>query len=169
MNIISLANGTTLAELTVMPKATYACKRRSTAGFSLVEAIVVVAILGVLVLLVAPRLDPIIAGRNVSSARAGFTNLYSRARIAAVQSRRTATITVSGDMASATVAMPGGPQAVGTVIQFDSLFGVQATASPTSVTIQPTGLVTTGLPFELVLVRSSVVDTVRITGFGKIQ
>jgi type IV fimbrial biogenesis protein FimT len=152
-----------------MPTATYACKRRSIGGFSLVEALIVVVILGVLVLLVAPRLDPIIASRSVNSARAGFSNLYSRARIAAVQARRSATITVTGNMASATVDMPGGPQFVGNLIQFDSLYGVEATASPTSVTIQPTGLVTDGLPFELVLSRSSIRDTVRITDFGKIK
>jgi prepilin-type N-terminal cleavage/methylation domain-containing protein len=152
-----------------MPMATYAFKRGSRGGFSLVEAMIVVVILGVLVLLVAPRFDPIIASRNVSNARSGFMNLYSRARIAAVQARRKATITVTGNLATATVDMPLGPQAVGTAIRFDSLYGVQAEASPTSVTIQPTGLVIGGLPFELVLVRSSVADTVRITAYGKIQ
>jgi prepilin-type N-terminal cleavage/methylation domain-containing protein len=152
-----------------MPKATYAYKGRSTGGFSLVEALIVIVILGILVLLVAPRIEPVIAARSVSGARSGFSNLYSRARIAAVQARRRATITVSGNEASATVDMPLGPQMVGQVIRFDSLYGVQATASPTSVTIQPTGLVTGGLPFELVLIRGSVADTVHITDFGKIK
>ena len=152
-----------------MPKATYAYKGRSIGGFSLVEALIVIVILGVLVLVVAPRIGPIIAARNVSGARAGFSNLYSRARIAAVQARRSATISVTGNVASATVDMPLGPQMVGQLIRFDSLYGVQATASPTSITIQPTGLVTGGLPFELVLIRGSVVDTVLITDFGKIK
>ena len=58
---------------------------------------------------------------------------------------------------------------MGTAVLFDTDFGVTATATPTTVTIQPSGLVRTGLPFQLVLVRSSAADTVRITGYGRIE
>ena len=148
-----------------MLRATYACKRCSTRGFSLVEAMVVVVIIGVLTLILVPRIEPLVASRAVASARAGFTSLYARARVAAVQNRRQATITVDQNMMSVVV----GTQNIGGAIRFDSTYKVTATASPTTVVIQPTGLVTTGLPFQLILVRSNAADTVRITDLGRVQ
>jgi len=130
---------------------------------------VVVVILGVLTLIFAPRLEPIMAGRGVNGARAGFTNLYNLARTYAVQLRGTATVEIVGGRAVATVTSGGATRSIGGAVAFDSTFRVTATANPTSITIQPTGLVTVGLPFELVLVRSGVADTVRITGYGRIE
>jgi len=131
---------------------------------------VVVVIIGVLTLIIVPRIEPLVASRAVASARAGFTTLYSRARVAAVQNRRPATLTVDGNMMSVVISLAGGgSQNIGGAIRFDSTYGVTATASPTSVTIQPTGLVTTGLPFQLVLLRSNAADTVRITDLGRLQ
>jgi Tfp pilus assembly protein FimT len=131
---------------------------------------VVVAIIGILVLIITPRFDPVLATRHVKAAKASFTGLYNRARMAAVQNRVNATITVTGNIASAAITTTwGGTQNVGTAVLFDTDFGVTATATPTTVTIQPSGLVRTGLPFSLVLVRSSAADTVRITGYGRIE
>jgi type II secretory pathway pseudopilin PulG len=131
---------------------------------------IVVVIIGVLALLVAPRIEPVMASRSVSAAKAGFSTLYSRARMAAVQTRRPATLTVDQNTASAIITLANGTtQNVGMAIRFDSTYGVTATASPSTVNIQPTGLVTGGLPFTLVLVRSSAADTVRITGYGRIE
>ena len=143
---------------------------RSVRGFSLVEALIVVVIMGILVLLITPRFDPVLATRNVKAARASFTGLYNRARMAAVQTRVNATVTITGNVASAAVTTTwGGTQNIGTAVLFEDDFGVTATASPTSVTIAPSGLVRTGLPFQLVLARSSARDTVRITGYGRIE
>jgi len=144
-------------------------RRRSTGGFSLVEALIVVVIMGILTLMIAPRIEPLVAGRGVSGARAGFTNLYNLARMSAVQSRGTALVTVRSGIAVATIRSGGTTRSIGSAIVFDSLFRVRAVAAPDSVLIQPSGLVTTGLPFELVLVRSGVVDTVRISGFGRVE
>ena len=153
-----------------MPDNSFECKKRSTGGFSLVEALIVVVMLGILAMLTVPRLEPILASRNVSGARSAFTNLYSLARLAASQNRTRATVSVTGGVAQAKIDLPGGgTQRVGQAIFFDSLYRVQAVATPTSLTIQPSGLITAGLPFELELQRSTVYDTVRITGYGKVQ
>ena len=153
-----------------MSGETIGCKRRSSGGFSLVEMLIVVSMIALLILLVAPRLEPILAARQVNAARGDFTQLYNRARMAAVQTRRPATLTVTGGAAVAEITLASGvKQRVAPVIFFDSLFRVSAVASPTTITIQPSGLVTTGLPFELVLTRSSAADTVRISGFGRVE
>ena len=153
-----------------MLDTTLRSRKRSVGGFSLVEALIVVVILGILTLLVVPRFDPVLANRNVKSARQSFTGLYNRARMAAVQNRVTATVTITGNVASAAVTTTwGGTQNVGTAVLFEDDYGVTATASPTTVSIEPSGLVRTGLPFSLVLARSAVRDTVRITGYGRIE
>ncbi|HEY9383387.1 MAG TPA: GspH/FimT family pseudopilin [Gemmatimonadales bacterium] len=152
-----------------MQATTHRPRKRSTGGFSLVEAMVVVVILGVLALIFAPRLEPLTAGRAVNGARAGFTNLYNLARTYAVQSRGVATVEVIGGRAVATITVGGVTRSIGSAVAFDSTFRVQATANPTSITIQPSGLVTTGLPFELVLTRSDAADTVRISGYGRVE
>ncbi|HEU5219421.1 MAG TPA: prepilin-type N-terminal cleavage/methylation domain-containing protein [Gemmatimonadales bacterium] len=145
-------------------------RRRSTRGFSLVELLIVVVIIGTLTLMVVPRLEPLWASRSVSAARSAFTGLYNRARMAAVQSRQVATVTVTGNVAVATITSAGGvTQRVGQAVVFDSLYGVQAVASPTSLQIQSSGLVTVGLPFALVLTRSDAADTINITGYGKLK
>jgi hypothetical protein len=90
--------------------------------------------------------------------------------MAAVQNRVYATLKVSGGVAFATITTPwGGTQNVGNAVLFDTDYRVTATATPDSVLIQPSGLVRTGLPFVLVLIRSDARDTVRITGYGQIQ
>ena len=129
-----------------------------------------VVIIGVMALMVLPRLEPIWAGRGVSASRAAFTGLYNRARMAAVQSRQQAAISVTGGIAVATTTSAAGVTTrVGQIIQFASLYGVTAVGNPTTVTIQSSGLVTTGLPFSLALTRSGAIDTVWITGYGSVK
>ena len=152
-----------------MPAQTPRPRWRSTRGFSLVEALVVVVILGVLTLIFAPRLEPLAAGRGVKGARAGFVNLFNLARVYAVQLRGRAFVVVSNNIATARVVSGGVSRTVGSAVRFDSTFRVVATPVPDSVIIESTGLITTGLPFSLVLSRSGVVDTVKITGFGKVE
>lgn len=152
-----------------MPAQTLRPRWRSTRGFSLVEALVVVVILGVLTLIFAPRLEPLAAGRGVNGAKASFISLYKLARSYAVQLRGTAVVRVSNNIATASVTFGGTTRNIGSAVRFDSTFRVVATPVPDTVLIQPTGLVTTGLPFSLALVRSGVVDTVKITGFGKVE
>ena len=95
--------------------------------------------------------------------------IYNLARTYAVQSRGVATVEVIGGRAVATITVGGVTRSIGSAVAFDSTFRVQATANPTSITIQPSGLVTTGLPFELVLTRSDAADTVRISGYGRVE
>jgi Tfp pilus assembly protein FimT len=134
-----------------------------------VEALIVIVILGILSMYVAPRIGTALERRSLSGAREGFAALYASGRMAAVQSRARVTIRVESDLATATVATPNGPRPVGQAVLFQQEFGVTAAATADSVLIQPTGLVTAGLPFELVLSRGAVLTTLRITGYGRVE
>jgi len=138
------------------------------AGFSLIETLIVVAIVGILVLLAVPRVERALAFRSVAAARTGYASLFLRAKTAAVAARLPATVTVSSASAFAALAAPGGLRFMSDPVQFQAL-GVTVAPSAGSITIQPTGLVTSGTPYSVVISRSGVVDTVLITGYGRVQ
>jgi len=151
-----------------MSKPSCLAKNRSH-GFSLVEMVIVISIVGVLMLIAIPRAERALARSNIVGARVGFGNLFHRARTAAIQSRRPTSINFASGTAFVT---SGGGTIFGSstlALHFQTSYGVTATASASSLTIQPTGLVTTGTPFVLELVRGEVRDTISITGYGRIE
>jgi Tfp pilus assembly protein FimT len=137
-------------------------------GFSLVEAVLVVSIVGLLGLLAVPRIERALAARDLAAARAGVSALWLRARMAAVQQRRPVVVAANGDVVSASALSPTGPVPVGTVL-LRSQFGVSVTSPPASLTLAPTGLVVKGTPFHLHFAKSGLTDSVRITGYGRFE
>jgi len=140
--------------------------RRS--GFSLAEMLLVVSVLGALSLLAIPRLERALAARDIMAARASISSVFLRARAAAVERRQPVLFTVDGGVASASAIPPSGPSLVAEV-SLRSEFEVQARASGGGLVIEPTGLVRSGTPLIIVLSRSTLTDTVRIIGFGRVE
>jgi type II secretory pathway pseudopilin PulG len=142
--------------------------RRRLGGFSLIEAVTVISIIGILALMVAPRIDRAWSRRDVTAARVGLGSLFLRARVAAVTARRPATLTVANGKAFVTISTPTGPAYVSQTLLFQTN-GVTATSSATSLTIEPTGLVRSGTPFVVALTKSGIVDSVVISGYGRLE
>lgn len=141
----------------------------SKAGFSLVEMLVVVTMVGILLLMAIPRAERSLARSDIVAARVAFHTLYLRARSAAIQTRRPMTISFASGTAYVTSA---GTSIFGSstlALPFQGSHGVTANASGSSLVIQPTGLVSSGTPFVLELVKRGIHDTVSITGYGRIQ
>lgn len=138
------------------------------AGFSLVEMLIVVSILGILILMTVPRIERALALRSIANARVGVANLFLRAKTAASATRQTATLTVNGTSAFASLATPTGLRFLSDPVGFQDL-GVTVSASAASLTIQPTGLVISGTPYKVVITRSGVSDSVMITGYGMVK
>jgi prepilin-type N-terminal cleavage/methylation domain-containing protein len=137
-------------------------------GFSLIESVTVLVIIGIVVLIAAPRINRAWSRRDVTAARVGLGSLFLRARVAAVTARRPATLTVVNGMAYVTIATPTGPEYVSQTLLFQTN-GVVATSSSTSLTIEPTGLVRAGTPFVVALTKSGIVDSVKISGYGRLE
>jgi prepilin-type N-terminal cleavage/methylation domain-containing protein len=137
-------------------------------GFTLVEMLIVVVLLGTLTLMAVPRIERALAYRDVDGARSSLSALYQRAKLAAVQHRRPATLTMTASDAWATVTTPSGTTSLGRVA-LRSEFGVAATFSSGSLVIQPTGLVLAGTPFVVRLAKSGLLDSVMITGYGRLE
>ncbi len=147
---------------------THARRPRPRTGFSLIELVTVVAVIGLMMVIAAPRVADANVRRNVKGARAAVANLYARARIQAVQSRRPATLQFSDSLAWVTVATGAGFDTVGSVQNLRREFGVTIAASG-NVAVQPTGLVNAGTPIKITVTKAGKSDSVVISGYGKMQ
>jgi prepilin-type N-terminal cleavage/methylation domain-containing protein len=141
-------------------------------GFTLVETLIVVVVIGLVSLIGLPRFQHAWAHSNVLSSKAKITSLYARARASAVESSRTAILVVNGGNAYV-VARPrlSGPAAgvFDTITPVENLYTqyrVSLTADVDSIRVAPTGLGLGGA--QVVLTKGSYADTVFINQYGRI-
>ncbi len=142
---------------------------RGRRGFSLIEMLLVVVLIGIVTAIGLPRLRDAKVRSDVRSARVVLVSLYSQARAAAVQTSRTTTLNVSGTSAWITANSPAGGtlDTIGTVRNLSQGYGVALAATPNQVTIDPLGFGRLGT--TIVLSNAGIVDSIMITGFGRIQ
>jgi prepilin-type N-terminal cleavage/methylation domain-containing protein len=140
-------------------------------GFTLVEALMVIVVIGLVSLLGLPKLQHAWAHSNVLSSKAKITSLYARARASAVEGNRTAILVVNGGNAYVVTR----PFAGGVGTTFDTItpvenlytqYRVNLTADVDSARIAPTGLGLNGA--QIVLTKGSYADTVVINQYGRI-
>ena len=148
------------------PRVRVAGPRR---GFSLTELLLVVVVIGILLAMTAPRIASALARRSVVGAATGFESLFRRAKATAIQSRLPATITFASGVASVSVVRAGSSVVVGQNLDFAAQYGVAAAPSAVTLQIEPTGLVLTGTPFMFIATKGDAADTVRITGYGRVE
>jgi type IV fimbrial biogenesis protein FimT len=141
---------------------------RSRSGFSLIELLIAVTLLGLLLAIAAPRVQEASTTQNVRGARAAVANLYARARIYAVQQRVPVTLQFGDSTAWITAPLGAGLDTIGAVEHLGRQFGVSVAASG-SVSISPVGMVNAGTPIRVSVTKSGHTDSVVISGYGKIQ
>jgi len=150
-------------------------RRFGSAGFSLVEMLVVVVMIGLMALFAWPKVVTIFNQSQVRSARLAVLNKFNQTRINARQSSRSAFLIRSGDVMwieREPRVVPLGLSTRDTVGGFLNLgsYGVTVTMTGTvldTVTVDPRGL--TAGTWQLVLVRDGVRDSVVISGFGRVS
>jgi prepilin-type N-terminal cleavage/methylation domain-containing protein len=148
--------------------------RRRERGFSLIEMLVVIVVLGIATLIGVPRIGAGMTKANVRGARTTLINLLSRTRIAATETNRITVLKVVGNNAVILLRprrLPGVGDAdtLGNVMRLGDAYGVTIAAPIDSVRFDPRGLAAgfgTGTTFRLM--RDDVSDSVRIDGLGRI-
>jgi prepilin-type N-terminal cleavage/methylation domain-containing protein len=145
-------------------------------GFTLIEMLLVVIILGVVALMGYPRMSAGMTSANVRGARTTLINLLVKARSAATQTNRIALLKIEGNNAVVLLRprlLPGGvgndADTLGTVARLEDSYGVTVTATVDSVRFDPRGLGTgfgTGTTF--VVSRNGTADTIMVDGLGRV-
>jgi prepilin-type N-terminal cleavage/methylation domain-containing protein len=150
---------------------TYATRYLSkSSGFSLVEMLIAIAVAGLLFAMALPKLRDSVAARDVKSAKSALANMYARARINALQTRKSTTIHFSSTDAWVTVPLTGSAlDTIGAPAQLYAMYGVSVNPSVSSITVMPTGLANMAATATITVSRSGKSDSVRISGYGRVQ
>jgi prepilin-type N-terminal cleavage/methylation domain-containing protein len=149
------------------------CDRRQ--GFSLIEMLIVIVVVGLVTLSGWPRLRDAKIRSDVRSARGQVIGLYAKARASAVETARPTTLQFSGTSAWITAsprltALAGSTvDTIGGVSNLFTTYGVGVAAAPfTVVTVDPRGVGNSGAT-TIRLTRAGIVDSIRFSAFGKVQ
>ena len=146
------------------------------AGFTLVETLMVVVILGTVALIGVPRVQSGLNSTNLRGARTTFVNLIAKARASATQTSRVTLLKIEGNNAYVLARPRMVPLAgstadtVGTVQPLDQLYGVTLTAAVDSIRFDPRGLGSgfgSGTVFQLS--RDGHTDSIRVDGLGRVM
>ncbi len=142
---------------------------RPQAGFSLVEMMIAITVSGLMLALAMPRIRDTLVTRDVKSARSALANMYARARVNALQTRRSSTIHFSGNEVWVTAPVGAGLDTVGAVVNLTTLYGVSITASVGTITVLATGLSNMAAVATIKVSRSGKADSVMISGYGRLE
>jgi prepilin-type N-terminal cleavage/methylation domain-containing protein len=144
-------------------------------GFTLVETLIVVVLLGLVVLIGFPKMSSAMVRSDLRGARTTMVNLVAKARAASVQSNRVTWIKVEGNSAyvGATprlVALVGSSaDTVGAVEDLAELFGVTV-AGVDSIQFDPRGFgAGFGATDSIMLSRGGHYSTITIDGLGRVR
>lgn len=148
--------------------------RSGRAGVSLIELLIVVAMVGILVALASPRIRRSFLRNEVINARNSLANMYTSARINALQTTRRVVLKRNGDVVHV-AAWPrldgtGGATArdtVGAVINLNQRYGVTLSGAPDSILIDPKGF--GGSTLTWLVVREEFADSIRIDNLGVLR
>jgi prepilin-type N-terminal cleavage/methylation domain-containing protein len=147
---------------------------RSLKGFTVIEMLLVIMIIGILTIIGLPRMSAGVSSASVRGARTTLVNQLARTRIAATQTSRVAVLKIDANNAVILLRprlLPGVGDAdtLGAVARLGDTYGVTVSAAIDSVRFDPRGMASgfgTGTSF--VLARNGFTETVRVDGLGRV-
>ena len=149
-----------------------AARRR---GFSLVEMLIVVVIIGIMLSIGFPKLRSGMANNNVRAARTALINMIAGARNASSQTNRSTWVKVEGNralvIATPRLAVLGGStfDTIGPIQNLGQLYGVTITpATADSFRFNPTLTSLDIVGKSFIITRSGYADTVSVDGLGRV-
>lgn len=145
-------------------------------GFTLVETLIAVVLLGLIVLIGFPKMSSAMVQSDLRSARTTMVNMVATARAVSVQSNRLAWIKFEGSTAHVlarprlTVGGAGNADTVGGVQDLSDLYGVAVVAGVDSIQFDPRGFgMGFGTDVSILLSRSGHSSTITIDGLGRVR
>lgn len=147
--------------------------RRS--GFTLIEMLMVIVIVGMLVLIGFPKVSSAMVKTNVRGARTTLANMFTKARTVATQTNRKTRLKFNGNqvwIVASPRLLPGAGSTVdtiGPVENLNTLYGVAVTSPVDSITFDPRGLAAGfGATSTLKVAKSGHTDSIVVDGLGRV-
>jgi prepilin-type N-terminal cleavage/methylation domain-containing protein len=144
-------------------------------GFTLVEMVIVVVLIGIVTLIGFPKVSSGLAKSNLRSSRTTLANMFAKARAFSVQANRRTSINFNGNnvvvtASPRTLAGTGTVDSVGAVQKLDLLYGVTLIppSGVTSVAYDPRGFGSLGVSRTFVVTRNSKRDSIIVDGLGRV-
>jgi prepilin-type N-terminal cleavage/methylation domain-containing protein len=142
-------------------------------GFTLVEMMIVVALIGAIALIGWPKVASGLAKSNLRSSRTTLANMFAKARAFAMQTNRTTTINFNGNNVvitapPRTMAGAGTIDSIGGVQKLDLLYGVSLNPPVSTVVYDPRGFGSLNAPRKFMLARNGKQDSVIVDGLGRV-
>ena len=149
--------------------------KRPRSGFTLVEALVVVVLLGLMTMIAFPRINAAMAKSDLRGARTTMINMVATARAASVQSNRVAWIKRNGNSAYVAATPRVTPlfgstaDTIGSVRNLGTVYSVTMSGAD-SIQFDPRGFGswTGGGGTSIALARGSYSETINIDGLGRV-
>lgn len=144
-------------------------------GFSLVEMLIVVVIIGIMVGIGLPKMRTGMTNNNVRAARTALINMIAAARNAGSQTNRSTWVKIEGNRA-VVLARPRldfvggstGADTIGPIQNLGQLYGVTVTATVDSFRFNPTLTSLDVIGTTFTISRSGHVETVAVDGLGRV-
>jgi prepilin-type N-terminal cleavage/methylation domain-containing protein len=145
--------------------------KRSAVGFTIIEILIVIAIIGIAAAMAFPKLSGRVTTLNVRSAKQEVAAYLARARAAAIQNGRAAQFVRNGNVIEVQVDSDTGAVLLGAKDLFDAHgVSVSAWANPAVIRFDPRGIADAlGGTRAIVLSKAGVSDSVCVLGFGKVS
>ena len=145
-------------------------------GFTMIEMLIVVVILGILVIIALPRMRTGVINNNVRAARTTLINMIAGARAAGSQTNRSTWVKIEGSRA-VVLARPRldgvktgttNADTIGPIQDLSLNYGVTVTASVDSFRFNPTLMTLASTSTKFTIARSGRTDTVVVDGLGRV-
>lgn len=144
-------------------------------GFTLIETLLAVVIVGVLALIGYPKVSRALVQTDVRSARTALANMFAKARASATQGSRATALRFDGNQVLVT-AKPRMTSdgvsvidTVGTVQNLYAVYGVTISSDVDSIGFDPRGLGSNfGSETTILVARSGHSESITIDGLGRV-
>ena len=142
-------------------------------GFTLVEMVMIIVIMGIMMMMMFPKMQGWSARADAQGARTSVTALLARARAAAVSSNRQVTVTFASARGLATASPrlsgAGTVDTIGSPLSLDLQYGVTMTPDNWSVTYDPRGIGTNIDTWTVTATKSGHSAALTVAPYGRIN
>ena len=145
-----------------MRTARFAARR----GLTLVELLLVIVVMGVIMMVTAPKLRGITTNINVRGASQELTTRIAIARQTAIRRGSVAVLHVANDKAWLMVDNKGTQSVVGDTLRFVDKYNTYVTATIDSIRYNARGFANMGTTQTFTVVKDGVTERVCVTGAG---